>query len=222
MLLRQFQPIALRRAPAAFSHPDWLFEVKWDGFRALAQVEHGRCKLMSRNGNEFKSLRSLSESLGSELKHSVLIDGEIVCLGADGKSRFYDLLLRRGEPRFVAFDLLRCDGQDLTYSPLVERKQKLRAVLPEANSRVLYCDHVESEGEELFKLACENDLEGIVAKHRFGPYLQEQSQWLKIRNHGYSQWKGREQFFERERESDPDVALWNNCVLACEDAIAIL
>jgi bifunctional non-homologous end joining protein LigD len=220
MLLRQLQPIALRRAPAAFSHPDWLFEVKWDGFRALAQVEHGRCKLMSRNGNEFKSFRSLSESLGSELKQSLVLDGEIVSLGADGKSRFYDLLLRHGEPRFVAFDLLRCDGQDLTYSPLVERKQKLRAVLPSDSSSVLYCDYVEQHGEELFALACENDLEGTVAKHRFGPYLQEHAKWLKIRNHRYSQWAGREKLFEREREVDPDVALWDGCVLACENAIA--
>ena len=201
-----FQPISLGRAQSAFSHADWLFEIKWDGFRSLAHIEHGRCKLISRNGNEFKSFRSLSESLGSELRHSVVLDGEIVCLGSDGKSRFYDLLFRRGEPHFVAFDLLHCDGQDLKYSPLIERKQRLRAVLPKGSTNVIYCDHVETDGESLFRLACENDLEGIVAKHRFGPYLQDAAQWLKIRNQRYSQWAGREKFFEREREVDPDVS----------------
>ena len=140
MFPSQFQPLSLGRAPAAFSHPDWMFEIKFDGFRALAQVEHGRCKLVSRNGNEFRSFRTLSESLGSEVKHSAVLDGEIVSLGADGKPLFYDLLFRRGEPRFVAFDLLHCDGKDLRYSPLIERKQKLRAVLPSESSSFLYCD----------------------------------------------------------------------------------
>jgi bifunctional non-homologous end joining protein LigD len=211
-----FQHITLGRAPAAFSHPDWLFEIKWDGFRCIAHVEHGRCKLVSRNGNEFKSFHSLGESVGSELKQSLVLDGEIVCLGEDGKPRFYDLLFRHGEPRFVAFDLLHYDGQVLKYSPLIERKQKLRAVLPSVSDSVLFCDHVESDGEALFKLACENDLEGIVAKHKFGPYLQDHAQWLKIRNQSYSQWAGREKFFERERETDPDVSIWESCVLACE------
>ena len=58
----------------------------------------------------------------------------------------------------------------------------------------------------------------FVAKHKFGPYLQETAQWVKIRNRGYSQWAGRERFFERERELDPDGTVWNSCVLACEDA----
>ena len=67
------------------------------------------------------------------------------------------------------------------------------------------------------RLACANDLEGIVAKHRFGPYLQQQAQWLKIRNPKYSPWAGREKLFEREREIDPDTSIWDSCVLACED-----
>ena len=100
----KFQPLQLGRRPEPFSHQDWLFEIKYDGFRALAHIEHGRCKLVSRNGNEFKSFRTLSESLATELKRSVILDGEIVCLDRNGKSLFYELLLRRGEPRFVAFD----------------------------------------------------------------------------------------------------------------------
>jgi hypothetical protein len=68
----------------------------------------------------------------------------------------------------------------------------------------------------LFSLACKRDVEGIVAKHMFRRYLQASAQWLKIRNRKYSQWAGREKFFEREREVDPEMTVWDTCVLACE------
>ncbi len=67
-----------------------------------------------------------------------------------------------------------------------------------------------------FRLACERDLEGIVAKHKDNPYLAEHANWLKIRNRNYSQWAGREELFEREREDIPDINLWEACVVACE------
>jgi hypothetical protein len=112
--------MTLGRAPEPFSHPDWLFEIKWDGFRSLVRIEQGKCRLISRKGNEFKSFRTLSESLLAELNvRSAVLDGEIVCLNDDGKPEFRDLLFRRGEARFVAFDLLWCDGQDFRYSPLM-------------------------------------------------------------------------------------------------------
>ena len=72
--------------------------------------------------------------------------------------------------------MLHSGGQDLTYSPLVERKQRLRAILPKNSQSVLFCDHVEADGEELFALACRRDLEGIVAKDKFGPYLEDSAQ----------------------------------------------
>ena len=177
----------------------------------------GKCRLISRNGNDFKSFRTLNESLLAELKvQSVVLDGEIVCLNDAGKTEFRDLLFRRGEPRFVAFDLLWYDGQDLRYSPLTERKQKLRSILPTNSERIMFCDHVEHDGESLFGLACDNDLEGVVAKRKFDPYLPEQASWLKIRNTNYSQWQGRQELFDREREADPDLSLWDDCVKACE------
>src|SRR5579859_154230 len=129
VIVPAFQPLTLARATAPFSHPDWLFELKWDGFRSLVRIEQGNCKLMSRNGNEFKSFRILNQCLRDELKvRSAVIDGEIVCLNDAGKPQFRDLLFRRGEPRFVAFDLLWCDGQDLRYSSLTERKYRLRLI----------------------------------------------------------------------------------------------
>ena len=71
--------------------------------------------------------------------------------------------------------------------------------------------------QSLFQIACEHDLEGIVAKHKNDPYTPG-TKWLKIRNQQYSQWAGRDELFERERDSDPDT-LWDACTLVCEDAI---
>ena len=145
------------------------------------------------------------------------MDGEIVCLNDEGKPEFRDLLFRRGAARFVAFDLLWCDGQDVRYVPLTERKHKLRSILPTDSDRVMYCDHVERDGESLFRLACENDLEGIIAKRKFDPYLPDKASWLKIRNPNYFQWEGREDLFDRERRSDPDRSWWDDCVRACAE-----
>ena len=78
--LPQFQPIALGRKTEPFSHPDWLFEVKWDGFRSLAYVHDGECRLLSRKGNQFKSFPALNEAIAAELgARSAILDGEIVC-----------------------------------------------------------------------------------------------------------------------------------------------
>lgn len=206
-------PLVPRRS--AFSHPDWLFEIKWDGFRSLAVVEHGKCRLISRNGNEFKTFADLGAVLPSELRaDAAVLDGEIVCLDATGKPQFRDLLFRRGEPHFYAFDLLRCDGQDMHHAPLVERKFRLRSIVRPDSCGLLYCDHMERDGDALFNLACSRDLEGIVAKRKFDPYLLQHATWYKIRNKKYSQWVGREELFERERA--PEMAAWGGCVEACE------
>jgi len=116
-----------------------------------------------------------------------------------------------------SFGLLSCDSEDLRQLPLIERKRRLRSIVPQGNGRLLYCDHVEGDGVGLFQLACENDLEGVVAKDKFAPYFAEgQSTWFKVRNRSYSQWVGREELFERERGSDPDAhGGWDSCVLAC-------
>jgi ATP-dependent DNA ligase len=81
-------------------------------------------------------------------------------------------------------------------------------------ANLLYCDHIETDGEPLFRLTCENDLEGIVAKRKGDPYLEEHAHWLKIRNHSYSQWVGREELFERERKEEPTFQ--HTCALACD------
>ena len=120
----------LGRRAKAFDDPDWLFELKYDGFRALAFIDDGRCRLVSRNGKEFKSFGGLTLGLPHDLRpRSAVLDGEIVCLDRDGRPDFADLFYRRREPIFLAFDLLALSGDDLRHLPLVERKAELRRVL---------------------------------------------------------------------------------------------
>src|SRR4051812_45892786 len=97
----------LGRRAEAFTDPDWLFELKYDGFRALAYVGNGKSRLVSRNANTFKSFELLSSLLPKDVRsESAVIDGEIVCLDGQGRPNFADLFYRRREPVFVAFDLL--------------------------------------------------------------------------------------------------------------------
>jgi len=85
----QFSPVPLSRLAEPFNHPDWIFEIKWDGFRCLAFIEHGRCRLVSRKGNQFKSFPVLNAALPQECKaERAVIDGEIVCLDGRGVSQF--------------------------------------------------------------------------------------------------------------------------------------
>ena len=85
--------MALFRRPDAFDHSDWIFEIKHDGFRGLAYVEEGRSRLLSRRGNPYRSFGELSAWIGRHLQvENAVIDGEIACLDAEGRSRFSDLV----------------------------------------------------------------------------------------------------------------------------------
>jgi hypothetical protein len=90
---------------------------------------------------------------------------------------------------------------------------RAQGLVPTNGERLLYCHHVEGMGEELFHLVCQRDLEGVVAKRKFDPYLPSAS-WWKIRNRKYSQWAGREELFEREKHKEP-VAGSHSCAIAC-------
>ena len=167
----RFQPMPLARKREPFNHSDWLFELKYDGFRALARIERGKAQLISRNGHPFASFSDLAESMADSLPSGddIVLDGEIVCLDRKGRPQFNDLLFRRGKPCFFAFDLLYSDGKDWRRDSLVERKAALRALLHRlpADSRLRYADHIEGSGIALFQSVCKLDLEGIVAKYKF-------------------------------------------------------
>ena len=197
-MLPRMQPAVLVQQPAPFDDPDWIFEVKFDGFRSLAYVQDGRCELVSRKGKTYQRFKDLRECIGAGLKvDSAILDGEIVCLDDEGRSRFYDLMFRRGEPYLYAFDLLYLNGVDLRERPLLERKARLKEVIPGSASRLLYLDHIEKQGVELYQMGCERDLEGIVAKPKRSPYpTARKSCWIKVKNPSYSQAEGRRELFE--------------------------
>jgi len=155
---------------------------------------------VSRRGHIFTKYGILETEISHTVRASdAVLDGEIVCLDANGRSNFYNLLFRRDWPYFFAFDLLSVDGEDLTARPLAERKRRLRRIMPTIECRLLYVDHVEARGVDLFREACRRDLEGIVAKWRRGPYHSDgvQTSWLKLKNPEYSQMTGRRELFER-------------------------
>jgi bifunctional non-homologous end joining protein LigD len=191
--LPRISPTLLERLSTPFDHADWVFEIKHDGFRAVAYIREKSCELVSRKDHVYSSFAPLCSSLAQLPVRSAILDGEIVCLDGAGRSVFDRLFYRQGSPCFCAFDLLWLDGQDLRQRPLLERKERLQELVIEGLP-VLYSDHVAQHGVRFFDLACGQDLEGIVAKHRDGEYGHS---WLKIKNPRYTQAIGRSEKFQR-------------------------
>jgi bifunctional non-homologous end joining protein LigD len=106
-------------------------------------------------------------------------------------------LYRRAEPHYYAFDCLWLDGEDLRDAPLLERKRILRDLVPPQPSRLLNVDHVAERGTDLYRAACEMDLEGVIAKLAGAPYGTEPPSWIKVKNPAYSQAIGRRERFEK-------------------------
>jgi len=128
-----------------------------------------------------------------------------------------------GEPCFYAFDLLMLNGRDQRRERLIDRKQELRRLLSkiQSTSALKYADHINANGTALFQRVCKLDLEGIVAKQKFAPYIhsREETTWVKILNPTYTQREGREELFGRDRHKEP-VAGWHLGAIACTESDA--
>src|SRR5215469_15129077 len=163
--LPKIAPLVVTRRAAAFDNPDRLFELKYDGFRALLEIDGTSARLVSRNRNRFEHLDTLAAALAKRLRVSdAILDGEVICVDESGRPIFLDLL-RRKEPCFVAFDLLWLNGEDLRTLPLVERKTRLKRLLARrSNHLIAEALSVEGRGKALMAAVEEHDLEGIVAK----------------------------------------------------------
>ena len=188
------EPMLATLTDRPFSDPNWLFEIKWDGVRALARIENGALTLRSRTGvdmdKRYPELASLPDVLAAR---QTILDGEIVALDTRGHSDFELLqermhvrapsknLLSRVPVVYFVFDLLYCDGYDLRETPLLDRKQLLYRLL-RTSEQFRYSDHQLEHGKELFGLAEQNGLEGIVAKRADSPYVGDRSPyWVKLK-----------------------------------------
>lgn len=166
---------------------NWLFEMKYDGYRCVAAVAGPEVRLYTRNGNDWtQQFHRLVEPLSKLTKGSVLLDGEI-CSFKDGRTDFStlkDALSNDGPLVYFVFDILEQDGKSLERLPLVERKERLRKLLGKTRDDALlqYSEHVHGHGEEVFKAMCAAHQEGVIAKDADAPYRHERTRtWLKIK-----------------------------------------
>ena len=183
---RKLTPMLTTAVDAPFDKDGWLFEIKWDGYRAIAEVTGGKVELYSRNQLSFTSRY---EPLVDELQglgHDAVLDGEVVVLDDDGRSRFQLLqnYMKTGEGdlRYYAFDILWLDGYDLRKQPLVDRKELLRELLGDGQ-RVLFSDHVKKAGKAFYLAAEQQGLEGIIGKDAASPYRmgRRTGEWVKVK-----------------------------------------
>jgi ATP-dependent DNA ligase len=173
----------LSRRPEPFDSDQHAFELKTDGFRALAHIAAGEGELISRNGNTFRGFADLAAWIAEHLRvESAVLDGEIACVDDVGR-QFRDLLFRRRQCVFIAFDLLYLNGKDLRTLALIERKAMLKKLLRRKRSRIVYLDHVESDGRLLFQQIVKMDLAGIACKRTDSP-LQDDGEAISQLDQG--------------------------------------
>ena len=166
---------------------DWLFEMKLDGYRAIAAIAGDQVRLYTRNANDWTAqFHSLVKPLGKLTRGSALLDGEIVAF-KDGKTDFStlkDALSSGADLTYFVFDLLEQDGEDLRRLPLIERKERLAKLIGKRNSSdpIQYSDHIIGKGQQFFDAMCKGGYEGMVAKLVDAPYRGERTKsWLKIK-----------------------------------------
>jgi bifunctional non-homologous end joining protein LigD len=207
-LPRNIRPMLATPVESSFDRPGWVFEVKWDGYRAIAEVSVKQVRLYSRKHLSFeRTYAPIVESL-KQLGHEAVLDGEIVVLDDSGKPQFQLLQnyqsTKKGPLVYFVFDLLYLDGHDLRGLPLLRRKELLARIVPDLPG-IQLSEHVEERGIAFFEAVAEQGLEGIVAKDgrsRYHEGLRSPS-WLKIKTHlrqdaiicGYTGPRGTRQHF---------------------------
>jgi bifunctional non-homologous end joining protein LigD len=189
-------PMLATSVEKAFDSDDWLYEIKWDGYRSVAFVNSGRLRLVSRNHNEMTALYPELGDLPTYLRaRDAIVDGEVVAIDEQGRPSFSLMQQRTGirHGRFrapgtnevpvlyYAFDLIYLDGYDLHKVNLEERKRLLQEIVIKGDS-LRFSDHQVGKGTALFDVAAQSGLEGIVAKRRNSCYEEKRTrEWLKIK-----------------------------------------
>lgn len=182
----QIKPMLAETADAPFDNKNWVFEVKWDGYRGIAMIKKGKVRLLSRNHISFNNKYPVIVEELKSFGHDAILDGELVVLDGNGKPQFQlmqDFHKRKeGRLMYYVFDLLYLDGYDLRATQLLERKQMLKKILNESDI-IKYSDHIEEQGIQLYNTMKKRGYEGVVAKKSDSIYLAARSdRWLKIKN----------------------------------------
>ncbi len=179
-------PMLATLADEPFNNDEWLFEIKWDGYRAVTYLKDGEAKLLSRNQSAFtQKYFPVTEALQS-LDFNAVLDGEIIAIDENNLANFQLLQNWQNTPaqlQLFVFDILWLEGYDVTAIPLIHRKDLLRKILPQDHEIIKYSDHIAGEGKNFFDAAAKQGLEGIMAKKSNSLYkLNSRSEsWLKIK-----------------------------------------
>jgi bifunctional non-homologous end joining protein LigD len=186
---------------------EWIYEIKWDGYRAIADLRGG-LQLYSRNGLSFLGKYHAVEAALKQQQHEMILDGEIVAYNKEGKPDFQMLQHYDDNPQapivYQVFDLLYLNGHSTRELTLLQRKELLREALTETD-HVKYSDHVENSGSDFFIEIEKNDLEGMMMKKKSGTYAEgaRSGTWVKVKNHkreeavivGYTEPRGSRSYF---------------------------
>lgn len=183
------KPMLTKIAKEAFDNPNWLFEIKWDGYRCLALIDKKGVHLVSRNQKSFNEQFNVIAHELEALEKNAILDGEVVALDDEGRSDFQLIQnykkIDQNRIFYYVFDLIYYDGGNLQKEPLIDRKKLLKKVLtPLRKSHIRYSDHILEHGVAFFKEIKKLDLEGMVAKDIHSPYVMKRSSyWQKIKTH---------------------------------------
>lgn len=166
---------------------NWLFEIKYDGYRIVSYILNGKAKLVTRGNVDYSQKLSFIKQLlqTTFTNQSLILDGEIVAFDSTGRSDFgllQENLKTNQNIAYVVFDILAKDGKDLRSKPLLERKQVLEKIFPKNNPNLILSQYVINKGKQSFNLAKKHNLEGIVAKNIHSTYSGKRNEdWLKIK-----------------------------------------
>ncbi len=185
----EVKPMLATLVDTPFDSDQWVYEIKWDGYRAISYLNNGNADIRSRNNLSFnEQFPPVAEAL-KDWKINAVVDGEIIAVNKKGASDFQQLqnFQKSDKPAALAyylFDILWYDGYDTTDLSLIERKKILKKLIPENNPVIKYSDHIEGKGKIFFKAATKKGLEGVMAKKADSRYIigRRSKEWLKIKN----------------------------------------
>ncbi|KGK29457.1 DNA ligase D [Cellulophaga sp. E6(2014)] len=179
------QPMLASTSKEIFNDPNFIYELKWDGYRIIAHITKGNVLLQSRNGINYNSKFSKLHEELKVIEHEVILDGEVVLVDSNGVSQFSELQNypnSEGELRFYVFDMLYLNGHSMLDLTLLERKSLIKDVIGDLTISQ-YCDHIEGMGTALFEKAVKAGMEGVMAKEKSSNYALgfRTENWLKIK-----------------------------------------